>query len=265
MLEDALAAGEAHHWSLEQRVAVVTGGTRGIGAGIADALAAAGADVVLTYREHMQEAASVAKAIEARGRRAYVMPLDVRSAASVASFTQDLQRRVGRVDVLVNNAGIYPRHGALAMPDAEWNDVLTVNLTGPFRVARAMAQVMAEQGHGGCIVNIGSIAALVSDLGMCHYTVSKAGLQGLTRALALELAPHRITVNAVDPGLIDAPGLAEAAPELMTRFLRRVPLERVGQPRDVAAAVLFLTSPGARWMTGQHLVVDGGVSVAPHY
>jgi len=169
---------------------------------------------------------------------------------------------LGRLDILVNNAGVYPHSSLLDLADAEWDDVMAINLRGAFVAIREAARVMIAQGDGGRIVNIASVDAVAPEPRFSHYDASKGGLVALTRSLALELGPHRITINGVGPGLIDGPGLDLYVPKRKAAYLAHVPLGTIGQPAEIADAVLFFASDMARWVTGQTLYVDGGVMLA---
>ncbi len=224
---------------LSGRVAVVTGAGRGIGAGIARRLTDAGATVVI----HQRSGPDVAG--------------DLRSKYVAEAVADTVLKRHGRLDIWVNNAGVQPVATIAGMTDAEFDDVVSSNLTTTFRATRACAAVMAP---GAAIVNVASIEALAAPAGHSHYAAAKAAVVAHTRAAAVELGPLGIRVNAVAPGLIDRPDLAADWPEGVERWMRACPLGRLGQADDVGDACLFLASPAARWVTGVLLVVDGGVS-----
>jgi 3-oxoacyl-[acyl-carrier protein] reductase len=242
---------------LAGRVAVVTGATRGIGRAVALAFAAEGADVVVNGRDAAAGGA-VCREIEGRGRRAVWHRADLGRVAEARGLIDAAVRALGRVDVLVNNAGLFQRKPALLMEEADWDGILDVNLKGAFFCAQAAARAMQERGQGGAIVNVASDAAWSGGINPCaHYAASKAGLVSITRSLARELAPHRIRVNAVAPGLIttDMGGTAGSTlPSL------QIPLGREGTPDEVAACVVFLASDEASYVTGAALVVDGGIA-----
>src|SRR5262245_9275607 len=240
-------------------VALVTGGQQGIGRAIAVALAREGADVVLNYLDNAAAAERVAEDVRAAGRRCRLVQGDVSRARDVAALVDAAERDMGPVDVLVNNAGIFPRSTFLDLAEAEWDRVHGVNLKGSFLAAQAVARRLVARGAPGAIINLASAAAYRSSPRGTHYVASKAGVVGLTRAMALELAPHGIRVNAIAPGLTDTAqprdGHSEAEVQAMAR---QVPLGRMGQPEDVAAVAVFLASGEARHVTGQVIHVNGG-------
>ena len=254
------------------KVALVSGGGRGIGAGISKRFAEAGASVVVSYVQAEKAAQDVAEQIQASGGQAQVIQADVSRADDVERLISQTVELCGGLDVVVNNAGVYPLSPLLEMADSEWEQVLAANLTGTHyctqRAARAMIGLSAQSGNNGCsgsIINISSIEAASTAFAHSHYTAAKAGVEQYTRNAALELGGEGIRVNAVAPGLIDRPGLAEAWPEGVERWQSRVPLSRLGTAEDIADACLFLASPLARWITGVTLAVDGGVLVAPAF
>ena len=251
------------------QVALVSGASRGIGAGIAKRFAEAGASVVVNYAQAEEAAGAVVEQIQAEGGHAMALQADVTRAADVDRLFSQTIRQYGSLNVLVNNAGIYPLSPLLEMADDEWKRVLANNLTGSHLCTRRAARTMIElstrrdeKESGGTIINISSIEASSTAFAHSHYTAAKAGVEQYTRNAALELAKHGIRVNAVAPGLIDRPGLAQAWPDGVQRWRERAPLERLGTAEDIADACLFLASPLARWITGIVLTVDGGVKVA---
>lgn len=246
---------------LSGRVALVTGGGAGLGATLCRTFAEAGAAVSVVGRTADRVEATAA-ALRAGGGKAVAIEADLRDAAQVRQAVRRTAAELGRLDILVNNAGVYPHSSLLELPDEEWDDVMAVNLRGAFIATREAARVMIAQGSGGRVVNIASVDAVAPEPRFSHYDASKGGLVALTRSLALELGPHRITINAVGPGLIDGPGLDRYVPKRKAAFLAHVPLGTIGQPEEIADAVLFLASDLARWITGQTLYVDGGVMLA---
>jgi 3-oxoacyl-[acyl-carrier protein] reductase len=238
------------------RVAIVTGASRGIGRGVADALAGAGAIVVAAARgEH---AADTAAGIVARGGQAVALPLDVTDAASVQALVDTVLERFGRIDVLVNNAGIARDQLLLRMKREDWDAVLATNLTGAFLCTQAVVKTMVRQ-RAGRIVFIGSVVGQMGNAGQANYAASKAGLIGFARALARELASRNVTVNVVAPGLIDTDMTRALTERAKGDWSEQIPLGRLGTPEDVAAAVAFLASDRAGYVTGQVVAVNGGM------
>jgi len=248
---------------LTGKTAIVTGagrGGRGIGGAIAVALAQAGADVVITARTNIADAESVADAVNALGRKGYAVTCDVANAESVEEMMRKSQELLGRVDILVNNAGVTKDTLLLRMDEAAWDLVLDTNLKGTFLCTRAAAKIMLKQ-KSGRIINITSVMGLIGNPGQANYSASKAGIIGFTRTVARELGSRGITVNAVAPGFIETQmtdGLPESSRD---DILKKVPLARLGTPEDVGAAVTFLASDAASYITGQVLTVDGGMTV----
>jgi 3-oxoacyl-[acyl-carrier protein] reductase len=243
--------------------AIVTGagrGGRGIGRGIAEALARAGCDVAITARTNVQDAEAVAEAVRALGREALAIQADVADSASVEALFERVKSEWGRVDVLVNNAGITRDTLVLRMSEDDWDAVLDTNLKGAFLCTRAAAKLMLKQ-KSGRIINITSINGQVGSPGQANYSASKAGMIGLTKTVARELASRGITVNAVAPGFIETQMTDFAQGEAREEILKRVPLGRFGSIEDVGAAVAFLASGAASYITGQVLTVDGGLTV----
>lgn len=248
-----------------RKVVLVTGGSSGIGAGIARRFAEAGAAVAISYRSHYDEAQALVKGLRSLGADALAVHLDQQRAGECREAAMEVVERLGRLDVLINNAGIYPHAETLEMDEEQWDLMLASNLKGAFFCAQAAARELIRQGTGGAIVNVASINAFNPLAGSVHYGASKAGLVMVTRCLAAEWGRHQIRVNAVAPGLIDSPTLDVNVPGWRERYCTRAPLGRIGTPGDIADACLFLASPAASWITGQTLVVDGGVLLAPAY
>ena len=240
---------------LKQKVAIVTGAAKGIGRGIAFALASEGCDVVVSDIDKTG-CEEVAEELRQLGVKALAVKSDVSKKLEVAKLFKQSIKAFGRLDILVNNAGIFPFVSFAKMKEAEWDKVIDVNLKSVFLCSQEAAKILPE---GGRIINISSIASFVGFEGLVHYCASKGGINSLIRALALELAPKNITVNAVAPGAIDTPGASQASTkESKKQTLAMIPLARMGQPEDIANAVVFLASGKAGYITGQTIVVDGG-------
>jgi 2-deoxy-D-gluconate 3-dehydrogenase len=251
---------------LRGRTAIVTGAAMGIGRGIVERLAEAGASVVVADAD-LEAAETTAKDLVEQGRSAMAMYADVGEPDDVHRLVADTIGWRGRVDVLVNNAGIFPNVPVLDMAPEDFDRVIRTNLRGVYLCSREVALRMRADGAGGRIVNVTSVDALhPSGVGLAHYDASKHGVWGFTKNLALELAPHHIWVNAVAPGAIATPGVAAStqrdapggAGATLEAFLAQVPMRRMGAPDDIARAVLFLASDLASYVTGTQLVVDGG-------
>jgi 3-oxoacyl-[acyl-carrier protein] reductase len=246
--------------SLEGRTAVVTGGAIGIGRATALKLAEAGAAVAIADLESMEESAlaTVALIEENTGHWAWYHPADVSAPKQVETFAAELAARRPTVDILVNNAGIYPKLPFDEVPLGMWDETLSVNLSGPFYVSKAITPLMVSQGWGR-VVHISSASAYVGSGGGAHYAASKAGLFGLTSAMSRELGPQGINVNAIAPRQIATRSLRYLYPdEELVEVGRQSHLRRVGQPEEIANVVLFLVSDLASYLTGQVIIVDGG-------
>ncbi len=239
------------------KTALVTGGSRGIGRAIAAALAREGAAVAVGYLRHAAEADAVAEALRRSGRRALAVRADVSRPEEAAALVAAVLDRWGRLDVLVNNAGITIRAPLDQVTPADWDAVLATNLTGAFLCSQAAAPALRES--EGAIVNVASIRGLVGGSAPA-YAASKGGLIALTKTLARALAP-RVRVNAVAPGYTETALHAGLSVEERERIVRRIPVGRFAEPEEVARAVLFLASPRASYITGQTLVVDGGLTM----
>jgi len=244
---------------LDGKVGVVTGAGRGIGYAIASVLAEAGAQVALidVNPQLLEQASST---LTEAGGKVRSSICDVSDSSQVDRTIQEILGSWGRIDILVNNAGITRDNLLLRMKDEDWDAVLNVNLRGAFLFCRAVARSMLKA-HFGRIINIASISGIVGNPGQVNYSASKAGLIALTKTLARELGSRNITVNAIAPGFIATEMSAKLGPELIEGIKQRTPLGRLGEPQDVADAVLFLCSEAASFITGQVLTVDGGLTV----
>lgn len=249
---------------LAERRALVTGGSRSIGRGIALGLAREGANVIVNYRSDRDAAERTAAEVRALGRRATVVQGDTSVQADVHRLVEAAVEALGGLDLLVNNAGILKRTPFLEIDESEWDAILDTNLKGYFLVGQAVARHMIQSRVGGAIVNVSSAGQKVAAPNLTHYCVAKAGIAMLTKQMALELAPHGIRVNAVCPGLIETDLNRQdiADPTFRERRLARIPLKEIGTPDDVVGAVVFLASADeARLVTGASLFIDGGQTI----
>ena len=239
---------------LTGKVALVTGSTRGIGRAIAEALTAAGAKVAVCGRDQAKAAEAAAQVgPEARG-----FGVDVGDVASVQRLITDVEAAFGQIDILVNNAGLTKDNLMLRIKDDDWDTVIDANLRGAFVAIRAATRGMMKR-RSGRIINIASVVGITGNKGQANYAASKAGLIGLTKSVAKELASRNILANVVAPGFIETDMTAAMTPESKTATAAQIPLERLGKPSDIASAVVFLASDAASYITGQVLVVDGGM------
>ncbi len=244
--------------SLENKVAVVTGASRGIGRAIALELARRGASVVVNYNRNAQAGAEVVETIEAAGGQAVAVQADVGDFEQAAGLIQAALDRFGRIDVLVNNAGTTRDQLLMLMKEGDWDDVLRTNLKSVFNCCKAAARPMVRQRQGR-IINVSSVSGIAGQGGQTNYAASKAGIIGFTKSLAKELGPRSITVNAVAPGFIPTDLTADLPEELRQKAIELTPLRRMGQPEEIAYAVAFLASDKASFITGEILTVDGGL------
>jgi 3-oxoacyl-[acyl-carrier protein] reductase len=242
---------------LKDKVAFITGAAQGIGREIALAFAGEGADIVVGDI-NLPKAVKTQADIEALGRKSLALELDVADYTRVSEAVNKILDKFGKVDILVNNAGITKDGLLLRMGDAEWDAVINVNLKGTFNCTRAVSRVMVKQ-HSGKIINIASIIGIIGNAGQSNYSASKAGIIALTKTTARELASRNINVNAIAPGFIQTDMTAKLPEELKQKMLEAIPLGKFGSPVDVAKVCVFLASEEASYITGQTIVVDGGM------
>lgn len=243
---------------LTGKIAVVTGATRGIGRAIALALAEEGAEVVINYHHSEERSLAVKEEIEARGGKAAVMQCDVSDYESCERFVSAVAEMYGRIDIWVNNAGITKDQLLMRMSEEAFDEVIETNLKGTFQCMRFVSRVMVKQ-RCGRIINLSSVVGIAGNAGQVNYAASKAGVIGMTKSAAKELAGRGITVNAVAPGFIETEMTSVLSEKVQEQAKNQIPLGHFGTPEDVASAVVFLASEQAKYITGQVLQVDGGM------
>lgn len=245
---------------LTGKVAIVTGASRGIGKAVAQALAAEGASVVINYNASTEAAEAVVEQIRKAGGKAEALKCNVADFAESETFAKTVTEKYGRVDILVNNAGITRDNLVVRMTEEEFNAVLDTNLKGAFHMIRHLTRTFMKQRYGK-IINISSVSGIIGNAGQANYSASKAGLIGLTKSVARELASRNICVNAVAPGFIRT-DMTDKLPEIVQEnAIKTIPLGKMGSPEDIAQAVLFLAEEASDYITGQVLCVDGGMAM----
>ncbi|MGC2840913.1 3-oxoacyl-[acyl-carrier-protein] reductase [Bacillus velezensis] len=243
---------------LNEKTAVVTGASRGIGRAIALDLAKNGCNVVVNYSGNEAKANEVVDEIKSLGRNAIAVKADVSNSEEVQNMMKEAVAAFASIDILVNNAGITKDNLLMRMKENEWDDVININLKGVFNCTKAVTRQMMKQ-RSGRIINVSSIVGVSGNPGQANYVAAKAGVIGLTKSSAKELASRNITVNAIAPGFISTDMTDKLSKEVQDEMLKQIPLARFGDPSDISSVVTFLASEGSRYMTGQTLHIDGGM------
>jgi 3-oxoacyl-[acyl-carrier protein] reductase len=247
-------------FQLRGKVAIVTGGTRGIGRSIVLAICRQGAECAFTYSAHEEAAQSLVAEVRELGRRALPIQLDVRDFEGAKAMIEQVKSEFGRLDILVNNAGITRDRSLMGMSKEDWGDVIDTDLTGVFNTTRACIITFLKQKSGN-IVNISSVSGIRPMAGQVNYAAAKAGVIGFTKSLAQEVAPYNVRVNAVAPGFIETDMTSQLGEKFRDKAVARIPLGRFGTAEEVAQSVLFLLSDASHYITGQVLQIDGGLGM----
>ena len=246
--------------TMEGKVAVVTGASRGIGKAIAVKLASKGATVVINYNGSRERAEEVKNEVESAGGKAVIIQCNVADFDACKEFIETVIKEQGRIDILVNNAGITKDNLIGRMKDEDFDAVIDVNLKGTFYMMRGVSRLMLRQ-RAGRIINMSSVVGVMGNAGQVNYSASKAGVIGMTKSLARELASRHITVNAVAPGMIETDMTGAMSDAVKEKVVENIPFKEMGKPEDIAETVAFLAGDGARYITGQVLCVDGGMAI----
>ena len=245
---------------LLDKVAIVTGGTRGLGRSIVLALCREGADCAFTYRKSSSAAESLAQELRSMGRKALPIQLDAKDYSEAFRFAEEVKKTFGTIDILVNNAGITRDKSLMMMSQEDWSDVIDTDLTGVFNMTRACIITFLKQ-KSGCIVNMSSVSGIHPLAGQVNYAAAKAGVIGFTKSLAQEVAPYNIRVNAVAPGFVETDMTSTFSDAYRAKVMKMIPLGRFGVPEEVAQVVVFLASSASTYMTGQVMQLDGGLGM----
>ncbi len=243
---------------LQDKIAIITGGARGIGRAIAEDFINEGADIVILDKFYPDDFESFAGDMRAKGRKVISKSLDITSTNDTQTACDEIAAELGRIDILVNNAGITRDKLIMRMAEEDWDAVLAVNLKGTFNMMKAVSRIMAKQ-HSGKIINISSVVGLMGNAGQANYSASKAGMIGLSKSIAKELASRNVTVNCVAPGFVETEMTAKLNDEQRQAMVSIVPLKRTSKPSEIAGVVTFLASEKADYITGQVIAVDGGM------
>lgn len=245
---------------VSRKTAIVTGGSRGIGRAICLRLAKEGYDIAFSYRSKDDEANEVKSLLEEAGAEVYIKKFDVSNSEECSAFVKETNEKFGDIDVLVNNAGITKDNLMIRLGDDDFSDVLDVNLKGSFYMAREVSRLMLRK-RKGSIINMSSVVGIMGNAGQVNYSASKAGVIGMTKSLARELARKNVRVNAVAPGMIETDMTDVLPEEAKKKIADAIPLKEMGKPEDIANAVVFLAGDNSRYITGQVLSVDGGMAI----